>query len=195
MSVKRVLVAVSASVAGLLFLAGAGSSAWAQQRILLCNIDGTVVPAHSHTVATCLTNMIPLAAITSATEDLRVEYADANAQTTDPSAVIDSVEATLNANNGANVSLDFMDVALSPYVHVPGGGGTAPSGANLGTFGGVNSPNIDLLRSTITAWTVGQGFGPTANVNFELQVFVTHTGATSQFVDGTLRVIVSINTL
>jgi len=192
MSVKRVLVAASASLAGLLFLAGAGSSAWAQQRVLLCNIDGVSVPAHSSAVVTCLTNMISMGAISSPSEDLRVEYADASGQTTDPLAVIDSVEATLNANNGANVSLDFMDVALSPYAHVAGGGGKFP---NYATFGGVNSPNIDLLRSTITAWTVGQGFGPTVNVNFELQVFVTNNATTPQFVVGTLRVIASINTL
>jgi len=191
MSVKRVLVAASASLAGLLFLAGAGSSAWAQQRVLLCNIDGVSVPAHSSAVVTCLTNMIAMGAI-GAGEDLRVEYADASGQTTDPLAVIDSVEATLNANNGANVNLDFMDVALSPYAHVAGGGGKFP---NYSTFGGVNSPNIDLLKSTIQAWTVSQGFGPTTNVNFELQIFVTNNATTPQFVVGTLRVIVSINTI
>jgi len=191
MSVKRVLVAASASLAGLLFLAGAGSSAWAQQRVLLCNIDGVSVPAHSSAVVTCLTNMIAMGAI-GAGEDLRVEYADASGQTTDPLAVIDSVEATLNANNGANVNLDFMDVALSPYAHVAGGGGQFP---NYSTFGGVNSPNIDLLKTTIQAWTVSQGFGPTTNVNFELQIFVTNNATTPQFVVGTLRVIVSINTI
>ena len=192
MSVKRVLVAASASLAGLLFLAGAGSSAWAQQqRILFCNIDGTLIPAHSHAVATCLTNMIAMSAITAG-EDLRVEYADASGQTTDPGAIIDSVEATLNVNNNVNVVQDFMDVAFSPYAHVPGGGGAAP---NFSTFGGVNSPNIDLLKSTINAWTVGQALGPANNVNFELQVFVTNSTATNQFIVGTLRVIVSINTL
>ncbi len=192
MSVKRVLMAASASLAGLLFLAGAGSSAWAQQRILFCNIDGTLIPAHSHAVATCVTNMIAMSAIICPAEDLRVEYADASGQTTDPGAIIDSVEATLNVNNNVNVVQDFMDVAFSPYAHVPGGGGAAP---NFSTFGGVNSPNIDLLKSTINAWTVGQALGPANNVNFELQVFVTNSTATNQFIVGTLRVIVSINTL
>ena len=50
--------------------------------------------------------MIAMSAIISPTEDLRVEYADASGQTTDPGAIIDSVEATLNVNNNVNVVQD-----------------------------------------------------------------------------------------
>jgi len=187
MSMKRVLLAASASLAGLLFLACAGSSASAQTQVVLpCFISATPVPAGKSAVATCFTNMIPLSAITTG-EDLRVDYVDADGGTSAPALVINTIEATLNVNNVSNQFLDYMDVAFSPYVNAPGGGGAS---GNVSTFGGLNSPNIDLLKSTIKTWV------PTANnVNFELQVFVTNNGTVSENAIGSLHVIVDYNTL
>ncbi len=132
MSMKRVLVAASASLAGLLFLACAGSSASAQtQEVLPCFISATSVPAGKSTVATCLTDMVPLSAITSPSQDLRVDYVDADAGTSGPTLVINSIEATLNVNNVSNQVQDFMDVAFSPYVDTAGGGGASGNCVDL----------------------------------------------------------------
>ena len=197
MLVKRVLVTASASLAGLLLLACGGSSVWAQQqKVLFCNIPMTgnapTIAAGKSGVVTCSTVQQPLSAIISPAEDLRVEYVDADAQTSDPSLVIDSIEVTLNVNDSSNNLIDFMDVGFSPYAHVTGGGGIT---SNLSTFGGLNSPNIDMLKSTITGWINPQGFGNANNYQYELQVFVTNTGTKTQYATGTLRVIQSINTL
>jgi hypothetical protein len=189
MSAKKLLVAASASLAGLLFLACAGSPALAQtQRVLSCFLSSTPVAPGASTVATCVTNMIPLSSITPLANDLRVDYVDGDAGTAVPGVVINSVEVTLNVNNAANQFLDFMDVALSPYANVAGGGGIS---SNVATFGALNSPNIDLLKSSIFTWT---GLSSN-NVNFELQVFVTNNTAVSHNVVGSLHVIVDINTL
>jgi hypothetical protein len=190
MSIKKVLVAASASLAGLMMLVCTWSSALAQtQKVYLCNLY-TAVPAKGTTVATCLTDG---ALLPSFTNDFNVAFVSADASASSASVTINSIEVTLNGRDGAGV-VDFMDIAFSPYVDTVGGGGI-PN--NQTTYGGFNSPNIDLCKTTITTWlTTGQGpfpGTPPFTLQFELQVFVSNSSASPQSVSGTLRVIANTN--
>jgi hypothetical protein len=190
MLVKRVLIAASASLAGLLVLACAWSlaSAAAAQIVLTCNndgiTDGSPIPAGATSVVTCETTKVNLSSFTNFT----VDYVGIDGQGSNNKVIINGIEATLNVNN-AHGLLDFMDVAFSPYAGAMGGGGTSP---NFSTYGGTQSPNISLDKNTIFSWisALNLGLGPPTNITFEAQVFVTNTDTSHQFAYDTLRVIV-----
>lgn len=191
MSMKRFLLPASASLAGLMMLICTWSSASAQtQKVYLCNISAAV-PAKGSAALTCKTDG---ALLTSFANDFNVAYVAADASSPSSAVIINSVEVTLNGNDGAGV-VDFMDVGFTPYVDMIGGGGVT---FNNTTYGGVNSPNIDLCKTTINTWlTTGQGpfpGTPPFTLQFELQVFATNSNTIPQAVSGTLRVIVNTNT-
>jgi hypothetical protein len=188
---KRFLLAASASLAGLMMLVCTWSPASAQtQKVYLCNFNG-FVPAKGSAALTCLTDG---ALLTSFKNDFNVAYVAADVSSPSSAVIINSVEVTLNGIDGAG-AVDFMDVGFTPYVDVVGGGGVT---SNNATYGGVNSPNIDLCKTTINTWlTTGQGpfpGTPPFTLQFELQVFATNSSASTQTASGTLRVIVNTNT-
>jgi len=184
MSVKRVLIAASASLAGLLVLACAWSSASAAQIILTCNNDGLLIASQATAVVTCETQKVNLSSFTN----LDVDYVAIDGQGDNSKIIINSIETTMNVNNSHGL-LDFMDVAFSSYTEAAGGGGISP---NFSTYGGTQSPNISLDKNTIFSWisALNLGLGPPTNITFEAQVFVTNTDTSSHLGYNTLRVIV-----
>lgn len=195
MLTKSLVVGAVASLMGLLILAVTCSYARADgmgqgQMVLTCNNDGLLIGPNASTVVTCETAQLNL----SSFRELNVEYVDIDGQANSPDVIINSIEATMNVNNGDGLLEDFMDVAFSPYINATGGGGIVGPPENYSTYGGTQSPHIRLNTSTIYNWISSLSWGPAlgapTNITFEAQVFVTNTGTSNHLAYNTLRVIV-----
>jgi hypothetical protein len=173
MSVRKLLRLVSASIAGLLFVACCWPSglASAAQHIIVCDKDSVAVPAHSMQIVHCETPPIALG-------NFIVEYVAGD--TSANGGVIQSIEANINfIDNSSNV-WDFIDVAFSPYVNFTPGG--------FATFGTTNSPNILLAKSTIQ--NDPSGGAHITKIQLQLQVFVRNDSNALVVASESLRAIV-----
>jgi hypothetical protein len=113
-----------------------------------------------------------------------IEHVASDASATSAGVTIQSIETTLNLLDASDTQVDFIDFAFSPYANVAAGGQNA-------TFGGINTPSdLTIFKSTLANDPIAIGTGdPVVSVQFQLQIFVTNTTASSQVAFGTLRVI------
>jgi hypothetical protein len=188
MSMKRFLVAASASLAGLMVLVCAWSSASAAgQVVYFCELNPTNVAAHSSTVVTCSSSTLQ-----GFMTDFNTAYVNADASADSPDITINSIEVTLNGLQAGSILLDYMDIAFTPYVDTVGGGGIP---GNNTTYGGFNSPNLDLCKTAANTWLKTSPFSgtPPFSYQYELQIFVSNSDSTVHHVSGTLHVITNFD--
>lgn len=104
---------------------------------------------------------------------------------------INSMEAILQGF-GAGIPLDYMDLAFTPYVHTVGGGGIS---TNTTTYGGFNSPNLYLCKTSVAPWLKSAPFSgsPPFTFQYQLMVFATSSGSTTAIVSGTLHVVTNFD--
>lgn len=188
MSMKRVLVAMSASLAGLMMFVCTWSSASAQSQVVyFCNINSVAIAAHSSTVVNCSS-----ATLAGFSSDVNTAFVNADVSADSPDITINSVKATFNGLQSGSTLLDYMDIAFSPYVDTVGGGGIP--GLNT-QYGGFNSPNMDLCKTTITKWLKSAPFNGTIPFSFQYELFlyVTNSDTVVHHVSGTLHVITNFD--
>lgn len=166
---------------GLAFLACTWTPAMAAQHILACDTDGQSIPAHSSALVHCESPAISLATFNF----LTIQHAAGDASASSNALNIQSIEVTLNLLDAGSSQVDFIDLAFSPYANVDAGGHNA-------TFGGINTPGLTILKSTLANDPIAIKFAtPVVSVEFQLQVFVENPSVSAHTVSESLRVIAS----
>jgi hypothetical protein len=201
MAVKRLLLTLFVVLAGLSIAVRASADYGyfdhdhdngLKQYLVACDVNAQGVAANTIALASCSappgaysypSGPIPV----TRRGGILVEFIGADASTSVPGALVQSIEVTLNFLDSDSNLVDFMDVAFSPYINAPGGGKPP---ANI-TYGATSRPNIFLRGDTILNDPVAQTYGETiAQAQLELQVFVNNTTGSLAVANATLRALV-----